>query len=386
MPSTFFRQRRRLLMGLSSITLAGAWPGARAADGVEPGRIRLGMSAPFSGPTGAYGKQMQQGIESLFHSVNAEGGIGGRKLELVALDDGYEPGAAVANTKRLIEQERVFALLGFYGTASTTAVMPVLDQAGVPLIGTISGAESLRKPQHRHIFHLRASYGDETAAIVKNLTTVGVTRVAVLYQDDGFGKAGLDGVAAALGRLSLAPVASAPVPRNSVEVAAAVETLAKAQPQAVVMVTLFRPTAEFVKRMRLAGARPHFVALSPVGTDQLIETLGHDSSRGIEVSQVIPNPWSDRLEVTREYKRLQASQGHPEAVSYYGLEGYLNAKLVAAALRRAGASPTREGLMAALRGAPFDLGGYRVQFGETKNAGSSYVEISVIGADGRILT
>jgi len=152
-----------------------------------------------------------------------------------------------------------------------------------------------------------------------------------------------------------------------------------------VMVTLFKPTAEFIRRMRAAGANPHFVALSPVGTDQLIEMLGRDNSRGIEVSQVIPNPWSDRLPLTREYRKLLASQDAAGGLSYYGLEGYMNAKLVVAALRRAGANPTREGLKAALRAAPFDLGGYLVQFAEGRNAGSSYVEMSVIGAEGRII-
>jgi ABC-type branched-subunit amino acid transport system substrate-binding protein len=200
MSAPFVPPRRRLFLRLCAAAVAGPlhrW--ARAAS-VDTGHIRLGMSAPFSGPNGAYGAQMRHGILACLNAVNKEGGIGGRKLELVSLDDGYEPPAAVANTKRLIEQEHVFALLGFYGTASTTAVMPVLDQTGVPLVGTISGTESLRKPEQRHIFHLRASYGDETAAIVKNLVTVGMTRVAVLYQDDGFGKAGLDGVTAACGR------------------------------------------------------------------------------------------------------------------------------------------------------------------------------------------
>jgi len=378
--------RRRLFLQLSAAALASPVGIANALDSGDTGRIRLGMSAPFSGPNGAYGNQMRQGIQACLNAINKDGGIGGRKLELVALDDGYEPPAAVANAKRLIEQEHAFALLGFYGTASTIAVMPVLDESGVPLVGTISGAEALRKPGQRHIFHLRASYGDETAAIVKHLVTTGMTRVAVLYQDDGFGKAGLDGVVAALQHHSLAPVTAASVPRNSTDVAAAVEAIAKAQPQAVVMVTLFKPTAEFIKRMRSADSNPHFVALSPVGTDQLIETLGHDNSRGIGVSQVIPNPWSDRVALTREYKQVLGSQGVAGSVSYYGLEGYMNAKLVVAALRRAGTRLTREGLMAALHSAPFDLGGYVVQFPEGRSAGSSYVEMSVIGAGGKIMT
>jgi len=372
----------RTLLSSAALLLASA---AFGADGVTDSHIKFGMSSPLSGPTGAYGRQMKEGIEACFARVNAAGGVAGRKLDLVALDDGYETEPAVANARRLVNQEKVFALMGFYGSSPTAAVLPVLDEAGVPLIGTISGAEALRKPVNRHMFHLRASYGDETAAIIKNLTTVGIQRVAVLYQDDGFGKAGLKGVNDALAAHKLTPVASASVARNSVDVAAAVATIAKSDAQAVVMVTLYRPTAEFVKQMRAAGASPFFVALSPVGTDQLIAELGPDNTRGIQVSQVIPYPWGDKIEVVREYKKALAAHNKNAQFSYYGLEGYLNAKLVIAALERAGANPTRERLMAALRSGPFNLDGYRVNFAQGSNSGSSYVEISVVGANGRIL-
>jgi len=358
---------------------------AHASDGVTETSIRLGMSSPLSGPTGAYGRAMKEGIEAYFASVNAKGGVDGRKLELVALDDGYETDAAVANAKRLIDKEKVFALLGFYGSSPTAAVLPLLDASGVPLIGTISGAEALRRPLNRHMFHLRASYGDETAAIVKNLTTVGIKRIAVFYQDDGFGLAGLKGVTDALAAHQLKPVAAASVPRNSVEVGAAVAAISQSGAQAVVMVTLYRPTAEFIKRMRTAGASPFFVALSPVGTDQLIAELGPDNTRGIQVSQVIPHPWGDKVEAVREYKQVLMAHAKHTNYSYYGLEGYLNAKLVVAALQRAGRNLTRERLIAALRGGPFDLGGYRVNYASGSNEGSNYVEISVVGAAGRIL-
>jgi branched-chain amino acid transport system substrate-binding protein len=377
--------RRSLSRCLLIAVLFSCALSSRAAEGVTDTSIRLGMSSPFSGPTGAYGRAMKEGIEACFAAVNAKGGIEGRKLELVALDDGYETDAAVANARRLIDKEKVFALMGFYGSSPTAAVLPLLDASSVPLIGTISGAEVLRKPLNPHIFHLRASYGDETAAIVKNLTTVGVSRIAVFYQDDGFGQAGLKGVTDALAAHQLKPVAAAAVPRNSVDVAAAVSAIAQTHAQAVVMVTLYRPSAAFIQQMRAAGESPFFVALSPVGTDQLITELGAQSTRGIQVSQVIPHPWGDKLEVVREYKRVLAAHAKHAEVSYYGLEGYLNAKLLVAALERAGHNLTRERLAAALRSAPFDLGGYRVKFAPGSSEGSSYVEISVVGAGGRIL-
>ncbi|MEP7099779.1 MAG: ABC transporter substrate-binding protein [Burkholderiales bacterium] len=382
MPPRFLRNVRT---GLAALLCCLAAEASFAVDGLVDNTILFGMSAPLTGPTGAYGRQMKEGIDACFAKVNAAGGAAGRQLKLVALDDGYDVAPAVANTKRLIEQEKVFGLMAFYGTASSTAVLPLIDRAAVPLIGTISGAAVLRAPGNQHMFHLRASYGDETAAIVRNLLTVGMNRIAVLYQDDGFGQAGLKGVEAALAAQKLTPVAAAAVPRNSVEVAQAVVTIAEAKPQAVVMVTLYRPTAAFVRQMSRGGLHPYFVALSPVGTDQLIAELGAEASRGIQVAQVIPYPWGNKLEIVRDYKRDLAALSKSASPSYYGLEGYLNARLVVAALERAGAHPTREHLEAALRAGPFNLGGYKVNFAPRSNEGSSYVEISVIGTDGRIL-
>jgi branched-chain amino acid transport system substrate-binding protein len=374
-----------LRAGAFACTAACAMSAMGATDGVSDSNIVLGMSSPLSGPSGTYGRQMREGIEACFQKINSSGGVHGRSLKLVAMDDGYEVDPAVANAKKLIEGEKVFALMGFYGSSPTAAVLPLLTATGVPLIGTVSGADALRNPPNPQMFHLRASYGDETAAIVKNLVTVGIKRVAVFYQDDGFGQAGLKGVKDALTANQLEPVAVASVPRNSVEVAPAVATIAKADPQAVVMVTLYRPTAEFIRQMRKAHSKPAFVALSPVGTDQLVSELGPDDARGLQVAQVIPYPWGDKVEVVREYKRAMASYSMNAPLSYYGLEGYLTAKLMAAALQRAGASLNRKALMTALRAGPFDLGGYRVNYAPGSNSGSNYVEISVIGQNGRIL-
>lgn len=375
-----------LVRGTAAALLVAFAAHAGAADnGITDTTVRLGMSTPLSGPTGAYGKAMREGIETYFAQVNARGGVAGRRLELVAVDDGYETKAAVENAKQLIDNEKVFALMGFYGTSPTEAVIPVLESRRVPLIGTISGAEVLRSPASPYMFHLRASYNDETAEIVKSLTTLGMQRIAVFYQDDGFGMAGLKGVTQALARHQLKPVAVASVPRNSVEVDEAVRTIAKSDAQAVVMVTLYRPTSEFVKRIRAAGGAAYLVALSPVGTDNLISELGPQHSRGIQVSQVIPYPWGDKLRVVREYKKALAEHARHSHFSYYGLEGYMNAKLLVEAMERVGRPLTRARLMDALRAAPIDLGGYTVNYKPGSNSGSKYVELSVVGQNGRIL-
>jgi len=385
--------RRQLLARMASLaTLAAASSATSAASaasaveaGVSASSIRFGMSSPMTGTAGAYGLQMKQGVEAAFAEANAAGGVRGRRLELTAMDDGYETANAVANAKRLIDDERVFALMAFYGSTPTAAVLPLLSERRVPLLGAVSGAQALRSPVNPYMFNLRASYADETAAIVKHLTTLGVQRIAVLYQDDGFGRSGLDGVTAALGKHGLRPVAQGSVPRNSVDVDAAVAEIGKAEPQAVVMATLSLPSAAFVRKLREAGGSPFFVALSPVGTDRLIAELGEEQARGIQVAQVVPYPWGERLEIVRQYqKAVTALTGKPQ-FSYYGLEGYIDARVAIAGLARCGARPTRDEFGAQLRGQPIDLGGYRVAFGSDTNEGSRYVEISVVGAGGRIL-
>jgi branched-chain amino acid transport system substrate-binding protein len=384
--------RRRLLARLATLpfltsaTLAPS-PGfaSEAGQGVSATSIRFGMSSPMTGTAGAYGLQMKQGVEAAFAEVNAAGGVHGRRLELTALDDGYETDNAVANAKRLIDEEQVFALLAFYGSSPTTAVLPVLAARRVPLVGTVSGAQSLRAPVSPYMFNIRASYADETAAIVENLTTIGVRRIAVLYQDDGFGRSGLDGVTAALTQFGLHPVAQGSVPRNSVDVDSAVADIGKAEPQAVVMATLSLPSAAFVRKYRAAGRSTFFVALSPVGTDRLIAELGEQQARGIQVAQVVPYPWGERLEIVRHYRRALTTFAGKAEFSYYGLEGYINARVAIAALARCGARPTREEFATALRAHPIDLGGYRVAFEPNSNEGSRYVEISVVGAGGHIL-
>ena len=360
-------------------------PTSASAGEADTTQITFGMSSPLSGPIGVYGRRMKIGIEAYFQKINGAGGIFGRTLKLKALDDGYEVAPAIANARKLLDQDKVFALMAFYGTATSTAMLPVLTDTGVPLIGTISGASVLRVPNRPLMFHLRASYEDETACIVNQLVSVGIKRIAVFYQDDGFGKAGMAGVVSALAKKNLSPLVVASVPRNSIEVADAVKTISTAQPQAVIAVTLYRPTAAFITQMRQGGSKPYFVALSPVGTDQLISELGPEAARGIQVSQVIPYPWGDKLSIVRQYKQDLQSYSATEPLSYYGLEGYLTARLVVAALQRAGPNPTRSAFVAALRKGPFDFGGYRVNFEPGSNSGSKYVEISVIGAGGRIL-
>ncbi|PKO37622.1 MAG: ABC transporter permease [Betaproteobacteria bacterium HGW-Betaproteobacteria-6] len=358
-----------------------------AEPGVTDTTITLGMSAPFSGPNGAYGQDMRQIITAYFEQVNKAGGVNGRKLELVALDDGYETERTVANTRTLIKDKNVFALLAYYGSSPTTEAMnTVFGPAKVPLVGTISGAATLREsmtanPNARYMFNVRASYADEAEVIVNQMLSLGLKNIAVFYQNDGFGKSGLDGVTAALKKNKLAPSAVGTVERNSLDVSKAVETIAKATPQAVVMVTLYKPTAAFVKAMKKAGQYPMLMTLSPVGAQLLVQELGPDS-RGIGVSQVVPYPWNNVVPVVRDYQKV----ADKASFSYYGMEGYLMARTMIEGLKRAGKDLTRSKLVDSLESmSGTDLGGYRINYGPGTRLGSRFVELTVIGQGGKIL-
>ncbi|KIF79804.1 ABC transporter substrate-binding protein [Noviherbaspirillum autotrophicum] len=372
--------RTALICALSLRALA-----AFAETGVTDNTIVLGMSTPLSGVNGAYGVEMKEAIAGYIRQINAEGGIHNRKIELVALDDGYETERAVANTKALIDNHKAFALLGYYGTSPTTAALPVISAAKVPLIGTISGADNLRTPVNRYLFHVRASYGDETEAITDQLVSLGLKNIAVFYQNDGFGKSGLDGVTAALKKHGLAPSALGTVERNSTDVSAAVQAIAKVRPQAVVMVSLYKPTAAFVRQMKNVGSHPQYATLSPVGADLLVAELGNDA-RGIGISQVVPYPWNDTVPLVKEYKRMLSQQSKTPTLSYYGVEGFITAKTMVEALRRAGRDLTREKLVAALEGMQgYDVGGYKLGYSTTSHNGSKFVDLTVIGSAGKVL-
>jgi ABC-type branched-subunit amino acid transport system substrate-binding protein len=305
------------------------------------------------------------------------------------MDDGYETDRAVANTKALINEKQVFAMIASYGSSPTTAAMnDAFGPSKVPLIGTISGADSIRQspkdnPNNRYMFNVRASYANETEAIVNQLVGLGIKNIAVFYQNDGFGKSGLDGVIAALKKHNQTPSAVATVERNSLDVSQAVQTISKANAQAVVMVTLYKPTAEFVRQMKKANQHPQFMTLSPVGADLLVKELG-DDARGVGISQVMPYPWNDTTPMVRDYQRLLGKQGK---FSYYGIEAYAMGKLMVDAIRKSGGKDlSRDRLVSTLESLQnHDLGGYRVSYSANERLGSRFVDLTVIGNGGRVL-
>ena len=373
------RTRRLVLTRLGGLAAA---LGAPALHAQERGRIVLGQSAALTGAAAQLGLQFQAGARLYFSRVNSRGGgIGGRPIELKSLDDGYEPDRCARNTRTLVAEE-VLALFGYIGTPTSVAALPLASEARVPFLFPFTGAQVLRVPFNRYAFHVRASYYEETARIVEHLFSVGMKNIAVFHQNDSYGQAGLTGVQRALTRQNSAPVATGTVERNSVDVAAAVKAIVPARPEAVVQISAYKSCAAFVREARKAGFGGQFYNVSFVGTAALATELGADA-RGVVVSQVMPFPFAPLTPVAGEF--LQAAAGANVDVNYSSMEGFVAAKTLVEALRRIGREITREALIAALEGLrDHNLGGFTVDFGPNKHVGSSFVDLTILSADGKV--
>ena len=371
-------KRRTVLHHLSLGAAALAAPALAQSRG-----ILIGQSAALSGPAAQLGLQFQHGARLAFERANARGGVNGRNIEWRCLDDGYEPARCQANTQALLNDD-VLALFGYIGTPTSLAALPLATAAKTPFIAPFTGAQALREPFNRHAFHLRASYFDETARIVNQVTQVGMKRVAVFHQNDSYGQAGLDGVTRALKALGLATVATGTVDRNSTEIAAALERILPSKPEAVVQISAYKSCAAFVRGARKAGYGGQFYNVSFVGTQALADELGSEA-RGVVVSQVMPYPFAPLLPLTNEFLAAAGAAATKVVPNYSSIEGYVAGRVLIEGLRRSGAAPTREGLIAGLESMQaFDLGGFGVDFGPRKHVGSSYVDLTILDGSGHV--
>ena len=370
----------------SELTGATALAGFGAARAQGSGKIVLGQSAAFTGPAAQLGIQFNRGANVWFDQFNAQGGVGGRTIELRKMDDGYEPDRCAANTRKLIDED-VFALFGYIGTPTSLAAVPLAKKEQVPFYAPFTGAMGLRDPFNKYIFHLRASYNDETELIVKQLTTLDLKKVAVFYQNDAYGKAGLDGTVLALASRNLKTVAQATVERNSVEVDAAVKTLMAAAPNAIVQISAYKSCAAFIKAARKAGYGGTFFNVSFVGTQALADELGKDGA-GVVVSQVVPSPYNAGRPITREFVEAVKKAGGDAQANFSSMEGYLAAKVFTEGLRRAGGKPiTRDTLISGLETlSNQNYGGFAVNFSPDRHVASSFVDLSMLTGDGRVRT
>jgi branched-chain amino acid transport system substrate-binding protein len=373
--------RVSLAAGFALVIASVFATGAFAAGGVSADRIVFGQVAALDGPAQALGKGMRQGIVAAFDEANRKGGVNGRKLELKSVDDGYEPERAIEAVKSMLADDRVFALAGTVGTPTAQAVQPIATDAKIPLIGPFTGADFLRHPYNRYVVNLRASYFQETETWIEHLThDLGVTKIAILYQDDAFGIAGLEGVKQALSKRNMSLVATGSFKRNTIAVKSALLDIMEAKPQAVVTVGPYKPVAEFIRLARQINFDPVFAAISFVGSDALAQELA-GKGEGVIVSQVVPYPWDNSLPLVASYQAaLAAVDGKPGFVS---LEGYLVGRLVVAALGRVQGEPTREAFLDVFsKGGAFDLDGIKLTYGPDKNQGMDKVFLTVLQADG----
>jgi branched-chain amino acid transport system substrate-binding protein len=368
-------------LGLLTFALIFGLQSAVAADpGITESHILLGQSAAFSGAAAQLGIQYNLGAQVYFDALNANGGIFGRKIKIITADDKYEADLAAANTERLIDEDHVFALFGYVGTPTSNAALPIFMRDRVPFFAPFSGAESLRNPVNHYIFNVRASYFDETEHLIDQLSNLNITNIAVFYQNDAYGQAGLAGVQRALKKRNLAIVASATVERNSTNVTHAVELLLPKQPQAIIQISAYQSCAALIRAMRAAGYNGQFYNVSFVGSQALANILG-DVGPGVVISQVVPYPWSPTLPIVKEYTHAMAAAGDQDKVDFSSLEGYIAARVFAEGLRRAGPNLSREGLINALETINqnnYDGGGFDVTFNSHNHSASKFVEMTMI--------
>lgn len=357
--------------------------GVHAAESVMDSSIVFGQSAPLSGSAAQLGVDFNFGANLHFYEVNKEGGVHGRKMELRILDDKYEPERTLENTRRLIQDDKVFALMGYVGSATSQAVLPLVNESGVPFLAAFTGSEALRTPFNPNIFNMRAGYFDETAAIVRHLSTVGMKRIAVFHENDANGRAALEGVERAVKSMGLSLVASGSVERNGIDVGKAVRDIIAAKPQAVVMMAAYSGSVAFISEMQKLESPPWLWKTSFVGSQVLAREL-EERGRGIQISQVVPYPWNTNNALVRSYHKVLAEvKGEP---GFGSLEGYIAAKVVVEALRRAGGKLSRASFVKAMESLqPYDMGGYTVRFSPDNHNGSTYVDLTMISTSKKFI-
>jgi len=352
----------------SALLLAAIASAACAEDGVTKNEIVIGMSNALSGPAAGLGTGVKTGALAYINKVNAAGGVHGRKIKLVSYDDGYEPDQAAAMTNKLIEQDKVFALFGFVGTPTSTAVLPAASKAGVPYIAPYTGAEFLRNPVNRIVYNVRASYFDETEGMVERLTKdLDIKKIGVFIQDDAYGNAGKAGVNRALSKVGLSLAGEGRYKRNTVDVDAGLAALKAAAPEAVVMVGTYKACAAFVKKAKAAGFTPKFLNVSFVGTADFIREAGADSE-GVYITQVVPPPADASSPLVKQYQADMKAEGKSE-FDFTSLEGHVDAVVLVEALKKAGPELTRASFLNAFENLSLDLGGLKVAYSPTNHQG-----------------
>jgi branched-chain amino acid transport system substrate-binding protein len=372
-------QRRTALAALCAAPFAG-W----AAPTPGKGSWKLAQSIALSGPLADLGQAMHQGAKACFEQVNAKGGVHGRRIDLATQDDGYDAKRAVANVEAFLEDGETFALFNCMGTPMIAAMLPKVVEAGVPFFAPFTGAMVARPKGVRTIFNIRASYPDEAEQLVQHLATIGIKRIGVAYQNNAFGKEVLEGAQAAMLKHRLAAPPTVTVENDGSDAQQASQKLAEAQPEAVLVGLAGKPALEFIRATRAKRRGLSLYALSVMGTAATIKALGDDAV-GIAMSQVVPSPASTVLPLVREYRAAWKASGTALEPSHLALEGYVNARVFVEALKKAGPGATRQSFVDSTWGVKRDLGGFEVAFAEPGRNASRFVDMTMVGRDGKFV-
>jgi len=366
-----------------AISALCAGPHLATAQKAPPGTpLLIGQSAGMTGGQAHYSADVKQGIEAGFQAINKTGGVNGRLLKLLTEDDQGKKDNVVANTKKLVETERVVALIGYTSGAGIEAALPYLDASNVPMLAPMTGNMGIRATFHRTLFHTRAGYDDEMKKVVGHLALTGIKRFAIAYLDD-VGPANPQAMHDALAGHQLKAIAAVALNRNATDFSAHVQTLLQARPEAVLFISNGPPIVHIVKAMRAAGYGGQFATSSFSGL-KVVDEL-KEQGAGLIMSQVLPSPSRNHLKLIRDYLQ-DLQEAMPGAKpNYTSLEGYVAARVLIEGLKRAGSSPTAERLTAALEDMPkLDLGGYEITFSRKSHDGSRYVDTGVVGNNGAL--
>jgi branched-chain amino acid transport system substrate-binding protein len=364
---------------LSALLASGSltMPPAQAADPIVVGR-----SLALSGPLKSYGEAKRDGADAYINKVNLAGGVGGKQIKLVTLDDEYQPPKTVANLKQLAAKESPTAFLGLFGVPTIAAALPVLLELKIPAVGLTSGTAALRTPHNPYSFPVRASYADEARKLVSHVKTIGMTQITVVYTSNPFGESVRDSLIEALANegLKAATVKLDPTGANAKEAATQV---AAASPQAVFLTMLSQAAVPMLRELKNTNSRALRYTFSPVDTTVVLASMGKDAA-GLGISQIVPIPNGVRVPVVSEYTQALKALGRGSP-SFYGLESFIEAKVLVEGLRRTRGNPTPETLLKSLETLrSFDAGGYFVSYGPNNRTGSRFVEVDIIDSTGAV--
>ena len=366
-----------VLVGLLICLLAFT---AKASEiGVSDQEIVLGQSLGITGPLAQIAPDIVNGGKAYFDAINSTGGIYGRKIRSVVLDDGYDPARTLKTARQLIEDDKAFALYNSTGTANVAAILPMLanEAQPVPLVGPLTGADGIRNPRMDNVFHVRASYEDELEKLVEHLTTVGIKRLGVLWINNGMGKDGMAGIEKAMKKHGVTSYASVSIQPDGSDAEKAIASLRETQPAAIIMITTGTATVSFIKGFNKVQKGMRFYALSVMGTQSALKALGPDGI-GVVVTTVVPFPWSNRNALAKEYQSAMRKAGY-DNLSFLGFEAYINAKVIAEAIRRAGKDLTRAKFNSSMESMrDLNLGGFHLSFNKNQHQGSRFVELAII--------